>query len=83
MERAVSVLRASLKQSLTSKAPGPFMLGHMLLHNGISSASKANSFVLKYNASVFLDKALMLEGHTAQRRTNLLDEKKHIQGQDG
>ena len=61
MDRAVSVLRVSTKEALTSRMPDPFMLDHLLLHSGLGIHTKADEFVKRYNNCVFYDKALMLQ----------------------
>ena len=76
LQRAVSVLRVSTRESLTHRAPDPLMVDHMLLHGGFAKGGKADDFVKKYNASVFYNPELILQDHAEKRQTNLLNENK-------
>ncbi len=52
------------------------MVDHMLQNTGMSTGEKAESFVKKYNSSVYFDKNVTLRDHAAQRQANLLDRSK-------
>lgn len=72
LERSLSSLKDSMRQSKTARVPDPLMLDNMLAQQNLTGASKAKDFVNKYNQMVFYDKSLMLENHTATRQCELM-----------
>ena len=76
MERSIGALRVSMKDALTARTPDPMMIDHMLENTGMGSSAKADTFVKRYNSSVFFDKSLMLRDHAETRQSRLLDTEK-------